>query len=239
MNNTLGTLAPPLPSIPVTRKTAARVALAEVKDPARSLLAECFRQFGIETVLIAGDAANRLKQDKFDACVVRLAQGAEGIMESVRTSPSNSRLVLYGLGGSVAEAMRFSKYGVNAVFSEPLDRSSALKLVRATQTLVFHEFRRYVRIPVITEVAVISESHRFTATSQEISAGGMSLRSAEPVAVNQPVEISFALLTLPRTWVNGRVTWCKPSRNTFGIRFDAQDERRLRIKEWIDAYLED
>jgi len=238
MNNTLETLAPPLPSPPVTRKTAARVALAEIKDPARSVLAECFRQFGIETVLIAGDAANRLKQDKFDACVVKLGHGADGIMESVRTSPSNSRLVLYGLGGSAAEAIRFSRYGVNAMFNEPLDRSSALKLVRATQTLVLHEFRRYVRIPVITEISVVSGGHRFTATSQEISAGGMSLRSTDPVALHQPVEISFALLTLPRTWVNGKVTWSKPSRNTFGIRFDPHDERRLRIKEWIDAYLE-
>jgi len=25
---------------------------------------------------------------------------------------------------------------------------------------------------------------------------------------------------------------------SFGIRFDNQDERRFRIKEWIDSYLE-
>jgi hypothetical protein len=25
---------------------------------------------------------------------------------------------------------------------------------------------------------------------------------------------------------------------TFGIRFDNQDERRFRVKEWVDAYLE-
>lgn len=238
MNNTLGTLAPPLPPIPISRKTAARVALAEIKDPARSLLAECFRQFGMETVLLAGDAPNRLRQDKFDACVVRLGNGAEGIMESVRSSPSNSRMILYGLGGSVAESIRFSRFGINAVFSEPLDRSSALKMVRATQTLVFHEFRRYVRIPVVTEVSVVSGNHRFTATSREISAGGMSLRAAEPVSIGQPMEISFALLTLPRTWVSGKVAWQKPGSKAFGFRFDPHDERRMRIKEWVDAYLE-
>ena len=43
-------------------------------------------------------------------------------MESARTSPSNSRMVIYGLGGSAQEALRFSKYGVNAVFHEPLER---------------------------------------------------------------------------------------------------------------------
>jgi PilZ domain len=157
----------------------------------------------------------------------------------VRTSPSNSRMVLYGLGGSVQEAMRYSKYGINAVFNEPLERPAALKLVRATQMLVFHEFRRYVRIPVITEVSVVtSDSRRFSATSQEISSGGMSLQSGELVTLGQAVEISFALLTLPRIWVHSTVSWRKPSHKSFGIRFDPKDERRLRIKEWIDAYLE-
>ena len=137
------------------------------------------------------------------------------------------------------EALSYSKYGVNAIFQEPLERPAALKLVRATQTLVFHEFRRYVRIPVITELSVVTgEDRRFSATSQEISSGGMSLRSPEDIPTGQSLEISFALLTLPRIWVRGNVTWRKPATKSIGIRFDHQDERRLRIKEWIEAYLE-
>jgi len=45
--------------------------------------------------------------------------------------------------------------GINAIFNEPLERPAALKLVRATRMLVLHEFRRYVRIPVMTEVSVV------------------------------------------------------------------------------------
>ena len=104
------------------------------------------------------------------------------VMESVRTSASNNRMVIYGLGGSAQEAMKFSKYGVNAVFHEPLERSAALKLVRATQMLVLHEFRRYVRIPIITEIRPwYREGGRFTATSKELSTGGMSVKSPEDV----------------------------------------------------------
>jgi len=51
------------------------------------------------------------------------------------------------------------------------------------------------------------------------------------------VEVSFSLLTLPRVWVRGQVTWKKPNKS-FGIRFDSTDERRQRLKEWIVAYLE-
>ena len=108
-------------------------------------------------------------------------------------------MVIYGLGGSAQEAMRFSKYGINAMIQDPVERSAALKLVRATNMLVLHEFRRYVRIPVMTEVAIqVSEGRKFTATSIEVSSGGMSIKSAETVDTGQSVEVSFALLTLPR-----------------------------------------
>jgi hypothetical protein len=235
MNKTLGT-APAL--IPPSKKASARVALVDLKEPARMILTDCFRQFGVETVVMTGNVAERLKKEKFEACVLNLGPEAEAAMESARTSPSNARMVIYGIGGSAQEAMRYSKYGINAVFNEPLERPAALKLVRATQMLVLHEFRRYVRIPVITEISLVTaDNRRFTATSQEISSGGMSMKSADDVSPGMNVEISFALLTLPRTWVRGAVTWRKPNK-TFGVRYDPQDERRMRIKEWIDAYLE-
>ena len=228
-------LAPPPPS----KKAAARVALVDIREAARPMLAECFKQFGIEALPVNGDIAERMRTEKFEACVLQLGPKAEAAMESVRSSRSNSRMVIYGLGGSAQEAMRFSKFGVNAVFQEPLERHAVLKLVRATQMLVLHEFRRYVRIPIVTEISIVStDGRRFTATSQEISAGGMSLKSPEEVQPGMELEISFALLTLPRIWVRSQVSWCKANK-TFGVRFEVKDDRRLRIKEWIEAYLED
>jgi hypothetical protein len=50
------------------------------------------------------------------------------------------------------------------------------------------------------------------------------------------LEISFSLLTLPRVSVRAVVTWRKSK--SFGVRFDPADERRQKIKEWIDGYLE-
>jgi PilZ domain-containing protein len=224
---------------PNPRKMSARAALIEVGDAGRTVLSECFRQFGIEPVVVTSDGAARLKREKFEACVVPVKPASEAILDAARTSPSNNRMVIYGLGGTLQEAMRFSKYGINAVFDEPLERQSALKLVRSTQMLVFHEFRRYARIPVITEVSlVVNGTDRLTVSSQEVSVGGMSLRSAENLAPGQPIEISFALLTLPRIWVRGTVSWRKPGTKTFGVRFDPQDERRLHIKKWVEAHLE-
>jgi len=193
------------------------------------LLIDCFKQFGIETLVMTGDVRERLRREKLEACVVHLTPEALPVMESVRTSASNGRMVIYGLGGSAQEAMKFSRYGVNAVFHEPLERQAALKLVRATQMLVLHEFRRYVRIPIITEIAMVTnDGRRFTATSKEISTGGMSVKSPEDIQIGTDVEVSFALLTLPRIWVRAHVSWRKPDK-TFGVRFDNKDERRQRI----------
>jgi hypothetical protein len=227
----------PAPTSPTKRKVAARVALVDLKESSRYLLTECFRQFGIETVLLSSGAAERLRQEKFEACVLNLGPGAEVVMEAARTSPSNSRLVLYGLGGSAQESMRYSKYGINAMFQEPLERPAALKLVRATHMLVLHEFRRYARIPIMTEVNVVStDGQRLVASSLEVSSGGMSLKSAEDMPSGSSVEISFSLLTLPRVSVRGVVTWRKTK--SFGVRFDSADDRRQKVKEWIDGYLE-
>jgi PilZ domain len=218
------------------KKSTARVALVDLKESSRYLLTECFRQFGIEAV-VTSTATERLKKEKFEACVIPLGPKAEAVMQAARTSSSNSRIVIYGLGGSAQQAMRYSKYGINAMFEEPVERPAALKLVRATHMLVLHEFRRYARIPIMTEVTVVSkDGHRLTASSLEVSSGGMSLKSSEDMPAGTVVEISFSLLTLPRVIAHATVTWRKAK--SFGIRFDPADPRRQKIKEWIDSYLE-
>ncbi|MGC1450245.1 MAG: PilZ domain-containing protein [Candidatus Sulfotelmatobacter sp.] len=221
---------------PPVRKAAARTALVGLDDQARVLLSECFRQFGIETVVMTTNAAERLRKEKFEACVLTLSDGADEVMEAARTSPSNSRCVIYGVGGNAQEAMRYSKFGINAMFNEPLERPAALKLVRATRMLVLHEFRRYVRIPVMTEVLLVGDGRRISTSSIEMSSGGMSIKSSEDFSIGTNVEVSFALMTLPRVNVRGVVSWRKPK--SIGVRFDAADERRRKVKIWIDSYLE-
>ena len=221
---------------PTVRKAAARTALVGLSDSSRALLTECFRQFNIETVVMSSNAAERLHKEKFEACVLSLGDGADSVMEAARSSPSNSRCIIYGVGGNAQEAMRYSKYGINAIFNEPMERPAALKLVRATRMLVLHEFRRYVRIPVMTEVSVVGDGRRISASSIEISSGGMSVKSSEDFSIGTNVEVSFSLMTLPRVNVRGVVSWRKPK--SLGVRFDSADERRQKIKSWIDSYLE-
>jgi PilZ domain len=231
LGNSLAPLSP-------SRKFSARVALVDLEESSRSLLNECFRQFGIDTVWLAADKADRLAREKFEACVVHIGSQAAEVLESARNSRSNSRMVIYGVGGTLKDVMKLSRYGINAIFNEPLERPAALKLVRATQMLVLHEFRRYVRIPVITQVSLAAGSRRLDVSSHDVSSGGMSLRGLIDLGPGAPVEVTFSLLTLPRVWVRGTVSWIKPSSKMFAVRFDPRDDRRLKIKEWVDSYIE-
>ena len=228
--------APTFAPTPPRRKAVARTALVGLNEPVRALLSEGFRQFGIETVVVTTNAAERLKNEKFEACVLALGEGADSVMEAARSSPSNSRCIIYGIGGNAQVAMSYSKYGINAMFSDPLERPAALKLIRGTRMLVLHEFRRYVRIPVMTEVSLVGDGRRLSVSSIEISSGGMSLRSGEDFSIGANVEVSFALMTLPRVNLKGVVSWRKPK--SIGVRFDAADKQRHRVKTWIDSYLE-
>src|SRR6202789_1070378 len=194
MPTTTGAVLAPLPA---HRKSVARVALFDLPEPSAQLINECCRQHGIEPAPIPRDNSHRLQREKFEACVLPLDETAGSIIELARASASNGRIIIYGLGGTAQDAMRYSKLCINAVFHEPLERSAAMKLVRSTRMLVLHEFRRYVRVPVMTEVGIVlADGGRMTATSQEISSGGMSLKANQSPELDSLIEVSFSLLTL-------------------------------------------
>lgn len=228
----------PVPFTP--KRIIARVLLAGLDEPTSAVLRDCFKQFGIQTVTSNGDTERRLQKEKFEACVVQLGRAdAESVLSAARNSASNSRIVIYGISRGTQEAMRFSKFGINAVIDHPVDRQSALKLVRSTHLLVVHELRRYVRLPVVTGVKVGYAQGSFRATSVEISAGGMSMRSDVRLAKEQPVEVTFSLPPNGKVVVaRATVCWKRDAADMIGIRFDPTDERRLEVKRWVDSYLE-
>jgi DNA-binding response OmpR family regulator len=230
-------------SIPklVSKKIVARVLLADLEDSISTILRDCFKQFGIQTLSGNGDAERRLHKEKFEACVVNLGSpDAERVLSAARTSPSNSRIVIYAISRDTQQSLRYSKYGINAVMDSPVERATVLKVVRSTHLLVVHELRRYVRLPVVTEVRVeYGANASFRATSVEISAGGMSMKTDLRLPKEQAVEVTFSLPNNGNMLsVRATVCWRRDAVDMLGIRFDGNDERRLAVKRWIDSFLE-
>jgi len=223
----------------ISGKITARVASIHIDPACNTFLNDCFRQFGITVVPVEGDPILLLNHHKFEACVLRLYDPeADKILKAARNSPSNRRLVVYGIARNTQEALRYSAYGINAVLDEPLDRQSVLKVVRATHLLVIHELRRYVRIPLSSQAEFDVNGQPVIGTTVEISSGGISIRCLAPLPKSDAIRLTLTLPGVEKLNVRAFVCWYRESDKIYGMRFDATDERRLKVRGWIDQYLE-
>jgi ActR/RegA family two-component response regulator len=223
----------------VLKKVAARAVLVNVDTVTAAVLRDCFKQFNIEVQTLSPEDAQRLQKEKVDAIVVWLDDKAGEILEIVRTSRSNRRAVIFGICGSVGEAIRYSKFGINVLLEKPVDRQNALRAVRTTHLLIIHEFRRYVRIPIVAKMdAVIGMAH-VTGSTVEVSGGGMSIRYKGKLTMNDDIQVTFDLPGQSGIKVRGLICWLRPNDSTAGVRFEPPEQPgRDAVKKWIDQYLE-
>jgi hypothetical protein len=223
----------------ISGKITARIASIHIDPACNTFLNDCFKQFGITVVPVDGDPILHLNRQKFEACVLRLYDpDADRILKAARNSPSNRRLVVYGIARNTQEALRYSAYGINAVLDEPLDRQSVLKVVRATHLLVIHELRRYVRIPVMAKAEIELGNRVLPVTTVEVSSGGMSVHCPAALPTSDPIKLLLSLPGLDKLSVRAFICWHRESDKVYGLRFDSSDERRLKVRGWIDQYLE-
>ena len=223
----------------ISGKITARIASIHIDPACSTFLNDCFRQFGITVVPADADPILLLNRQKFEACVLRLYDPeADRILKAARNSPSNRRLVIYGIARNTQEALRYSSYGINAVLDEPLDRQSVLKVVRATHLLVIHELRRYVRIPVASQVEFDVNGRPIVGTTVEVSSGGISIRCLAPLPKSDAIRLTLSLPGIEKLYVRAFVCWYRESDKVYGMRFDGTDESRLKVRGWIDQYLE-
>lgn len=225
---------------PQVSKVVARVASVDLDPASSGLLHDCFKQFGIQLSPVNGDFAEALNRQKFEACIVRLyAPDAEKMLAAARNSSSNRRMVIYGMARNTQEALRFSTYGINAILDEPLERQGVLRVVRSTHLLVIHELRRYVRIPMVAETLIdAGRSQNIVGLSQEVSAGGMSVRCASPLPSQDALKIGFSLPGSEKINIRAAVCWSRAAEGLYGFRFDTTDQARNQVRNWIEKYLE-
>jgi hypothetical protein len=211
-----------------------------IDNTCNAFLHDCFRQFGIHIVALPGDPVTQLQTRKFEACVLRLYDPeAEKILDAARNSSSNRRLVIYGIARSAKEALRHSAYGINAVLDEPLDRPSVVKVVRATHLLVMNELRRYVRVPLTGRAQVETPRGNAQVTTIEISSGGLSVRSSTALAATGAVRVALTLPRLRPLVLRAFICWERQGEEKiYGFKFDPTDPERMKIRGWIDQYLE-
>lgn len=221
---------------PAPTRSEARIALFNVDEATASVLAGCFRQFGIEAVVAdKRDLARTV--GSLGACVVPLDdQEAEPLLKAIRAA--SHRTVIYGVTASVGRALKYSEYGINAVFQTPVSIQDCLQVVRATHLLVLKELRRYVRVPLVCSVTLETGTEKLEASSIDFSAGGMSLVTKGHLVVPQTVLVRFNLPGTGPVETRAVVCWTRQHEGLVAVRFDPSDPRRTVVRAWIDDYLD-
>ena len=220
-------------------KALAFVALIGLDENTSHMLRDSFKQFGIETAAFSHeDAPVRFKKEKYEACVLQLGPGVDKLLAKIRNSPNTQRMVIYGICSTAQEALRYSQYGINATFNDPIDRQNLLRVIRATHLLVLHELRRYVRIPMVTEVRIRADHEIYMATMIEVSGGGLSMHVKAPLKLGETVEVTFHLPEHKELTLRSIVAWMRPDFGTGGVRYEPLDPNRVEVKNWIDDYLD-
>jgi ActR/RegA family two-component response regulator len=225
-------------AVSVLKKAAARAVFFNVDEMSATILRDCFKQFGIEIQNLTTADSQRLHKEKVDACVVYLDADAGEVLQMARTSASNRRIVVFGICGSVGEAIKYSKFGINVLLEKPVDRQNALRAVRATHLLIINEFRRYVRIPIVVRMDAMAGLQHITGSTVEVSGGGMSIRYKGKLAIGDDIQVVFDLPGQSGLKLKGQVCWLRPAESTAGVRFEAEQASRELVKKWIDDYLE-
>jgi len=213
----------------------ATVAVINVASAAMEVLQQSFRQFRIDTQTTA-PSQEQLKTVAFDACAVRLDAQAGRYLEALRSTELNRRCLVYGFG-SPEEALRYSQYGVNCLFGEQAGADTMIREVESTYLLLIRQLRRYVRLPLVTEVKLATAARgTLSGLTREVSAGGLSVYTVEGLAVADTAQLSFSLPGLPGLEIPAVVCWRLEAQRTTGFQF-RQCNDRLRLKAWIDEYL--
>ena len=122
-------------------------------------------------------------------------------------------------------------------FLYPVERDAALRVIRTTHLMVLHELRRYVRVPLVSGVMVETGTEKVSASTVEISSGGLCLHTQARLGVPQSVEVNMQLPGAGELSLSAVVCWMRREEELAGLRFEPGDPRRAQLRQWIEDYL--
>jgi Tfp pilus assembly protein PilZ len=159
-------------------------------------------------------ASGKLCRAKFEAVIIDFNQQkpALELLHRVRESTAHNGSILFALLPEGGENKSPTDLAVHFVIRRPISTTEASRTFKAAYSLLVRERRRCFRcsleIPVMVQRA---SAFSATATTENISEGGMALSSVPQVRVGEKVKLSFHLPGTPKPlltpaevcWING------------------------------------
>ena len=183
-----------------------------------------------------------LISDKFDAVIVDCddLNGGLAILQGLRNTPSNKNSVAFAiLNGKGTTTQEAFGMGANFVLQKPISVLNASRCFHAALNFMIKERRRYFRQPVKMQVKVVYEGKTLTATSTNISEGGIALmlREAPPKGAAPHLQFSLPNTNLHMD-VEAEVAWVDV-KGCAGFRFhNLPESSKAELERWLDDQIE-
>src|ERR1700689_2785887 len=196
----------------------------------------------VEVCQEAKKATEILIAEKFDAVIVDCddLQGGMEVLQGLRATPSNRNSVTFALlNGKKTTTQEAFGMGVNFVLQKPISLLNASRCFHAALNFMIKERRRYFRHPVKMQVKVVYEGKTLSATSTNISEGGLALMVREAPPKGAAPHLQFSL---PNTnihmEVEAEVAWVDVN-GLAGFRFhNVTPSSKALLEKWLDDQME-
>ncbi len=172
-------------------------------------------------------------EEKFDAAIVHANGDAPPLLTALR---SRSRRMLLYVIGPMPQIARLAHFGINAALETITDANIA-RAVEHTYLLLAGKLRRFTRVPLYIPVNVQSGAVTFSAITEDLSGGGISLKfgtASTLVHTGQAVSMRIMLPAAEPLSVHGVV--CRVAGDQIGVQFE-RDSEQEKLRVWVEEFL--
>ena len=146
----------------------------------------------------SGGAARRLQAERFDLVLVDVRMpppDGMALIRLLRASGVNRRTVVVMMTGDHSPQVMTEGFeaGANFFLFKPVDSNRLLRVIRATESAIYREKRRFQRVPMRCPVTVRSTKGSLQGNTMDLSLGGMLLQLEHSVTVGEPVAFEIQL----------------------------------------------
>ena len=215
--------------------------LVSKDDDAAEVLGRLLAEFNVAVERSSDPeiAVSRLGEEKFDAVIVDFEnpEAAKKVLTNVRQPGAKSGPVTLALVSDPARIRNTFGAGANFVLTKPLSPEQTTATLRSAAALLKRERRRSFRVPVQTPVAISAPGgQELEGIMLDLSATGMDVLSAQPLAASALIGFRFALPDgSAQIDAHGEVAWANPNGQT-GVRFlDIPEDVQGLLQKWLIA----
>lgn len=210
---------------------------------AAKTLTEVLQRQSIDLMVCTGFAAacKELSRAKYHALFLDCdAARARDLLTLLKKSPSNKAAVVLAISSDKTPPRTPDDVRTQAQFvmQKPLARAQVEATLRAARGLLLRELRQYYRHPLDAAITLTSDGKTLQAKANNISIGGVGIRSTEPVKLAGSVHVRLALSQGEIFESSGDFVWTD-EQGCAGIRFrDVAPVFQGRLEQWLTSKLE-